>query len=61
MLDKASGETGLNYTKGERQGRDWFMLVHGQYQSRDEALAAASRLPPALTVVNPWIRPYSAY
>ncbi|WP_288590115.1 SPOR domain-containing protein, partial [Marinobacter sp. UBA5687] len=61
VLRRALEDANLSYTKGERLGLPWFMLVYGQYSSREEAGAAAASLPDALRISNPWIRPYEDY
>lgn len=50
-----SAEATLLTTK--RDGQAWYVLVHGYYPTRQAALAAAARLPPAvLKEVKPWAR-----
>ena len=40
-----------------REGQAWYVLVHGYYPTRQAALAAAARLPPAVRKeVKPWAR-----
>jgi DamX protein len=61
VLDRVPEDNNLVYTRGERQGEPWFMLVYGTYPSREAARAAAARLPKDLRVGAPWIRPYSGF
>lgn len=50
-----SAEATLLTTK--RDGQAWYVLVHGYYPTRQAALAAAARLPPAVRKeVKPWAR-----
>ncbi|MEP3590263.1 MAG: SPOR domain-containing protein, partial [Marinobacter sp.] len=51
----------LRYTVGERDGKPWFMLVYGNYATRNEAETAAATLPDALNVDRPWIRTYESF
>ncbi|MBW7473062.1 SPOR domain-containing protein, partial [Marinobacter sp. F4218] len=44
------------YTRGERNGEPWFMVIYGQYQTRTAAQNALSELPQALRGQSPWIR-----
>ncbi len=37
-------------------GKDWYVVVLGSYPSRDAAIAAIARLPPALRRHGPWAR-----
>ncbi|MCP5149954.1 MAG: AAA family ATPase [Chromatiales bacterium] len=39
-----------------REGRPWFVLVHGLYRSADQAREAARRLPAAVRASGPWPR-----
>ena len=39
-----------------RNGRQWYALVHGEYQGRAEAEAALSGLPASVRRLRPWIR-----
>ena len=58
VLNRASDNSPLEYTVGERQGRQWFMLLFGRYASQAEAQAAARNLPPELEVSNAWARAF---
>jgi len=51
----------LSYTLGERQGGPWFMVVYGQYESKDQARAAGANLPSELGVGDPWVRSYDGF
>lgn len=46
----------LAWFRTEAAGKSWFSLVHGAFDSIDDARAAAERLPAALRVETPWIR-----
>ncbi|WP_412754115.1 AAA family ATPase [Legionella londiniensis] len=41
----------------QKQGIDWYVLTLGEYDKRDTAKLAASRLPLKLAQLNPWVRP----
>jgi Uncharacterized protein conserved in bacteria len=58
VLGRASDESALEYTVGERQGRQWFMLLYGRFASQAEAQTAARNLPPELGVSNAWARAF---
>ncbi|MDZ7751391.1 MAG: SPOR domain-containing protein [Gammaproteobacteria bacterium] len=38
------------------EGRPWYVLIHGAYASRDEAVGAIRRLAPELRALRPWAR-----
>ena len=40
----------------EFQGRKWYVVLHGVYDSIAQAVAATSQLPPELAAQNPWVR-----
>ena len=40
----------------EFQGRKWYVVFHGIYDTIEQAVAAASDLPPELAAQNPWVR-----
>nr|WP_252738027.1 SPOR domain-containing protein [Marinobacter salexigens] len=44
------------YTKTERKNEPWFMVLHGNYATKEEAQQAASQLPDALISRTPWVR-----
>ncbi|MGO1233530.1 MAG: SPOR domain-containing protein, partial [Marinobacter sp.] len=58
---RAPGDSNLRYTVGERQGEPWFMLIYGQYESKEQARAATSSLPSALGVGEPWVRSFDSF
>ncbi|MFT7365900.1 MAG: DamX protein [Marinobacter psychrophilus] len=44
------------YTRGERNGRQWFMVFQGIYPSKDAAQQAVQTLPAGLVSGKPWVR-----
>ncbi|MGB5453714.1 MAG: SPOR domain-containing protein, partial [Sedimenticolaceae bacterium] len=40
----------------EFQGRKWYVVFHGIYDTIEQAVEAASHLPPELAAQNPWVR-----
>lgn len=42
--------------KSKRAGKDWYIVMYGQYQSFDQAKGAIQGLPQAVQKLNPWIR-----
>jgi DamX protein len=44
------------YTRGERNGKQWFMVFQGTYPSKDAAQQAAQTLPAGLVSGSPWVR-----
>ena len=44
------------YVKSRYQGKDWFVVLHGVYQSKEKARAALAKLPAKIRKSGPWIR-----
>jgi DamX protein len=44
------------YTRGERNGKQWFMVFQGGYPNKDAAQQAAKTLPAGLVSGEPWVR-----
>ena len=44
------------YTRGERNGKSWFMVFQGNYPTKDAAQQAAQALPTGLVSGAPWVR-----
>jgi DamX protein len=47
------------YYKGIHKGKPWFIVVSGNYSSKEEAQKALYKLPLALRKLRPWPRQYS--
>lgn len=47
------------YYKTTRQGRDWYVLIYGDFASRAAAKAAVGGLPVSLQKLKPWARSYA--
>ena len=43
-----------------RDGKDWYILVHGSYAGYSKAKQAITQLPPAVQKAKPWARSFSA-
>lgn len=61
VLERSPDDGNLYYTRGERQGQPWYMLLYGDYPSREAAREAAERLPSALGAPNPWVRAFDSF
>ena len=46
--------------KSKRDGKPWYILLHGLYPSREAARSAIGKLPKSLTGSKPWIRGFSS-
>ena len=44
------------YFQTKHRNEFWYVLTVGQYQGRDQALAAIAHLPPVLQAQKPWAR-----
>jgi len=47
---------GLATYKRQYQGRDWYVLLYGDFQTREQALSAGSELPGQIKAFKPWVR-----
>ena len=45
------------YYRTSYQGRDWYVLIYGQYKTVDAAKAAIQQLPDDLKNLKPWVKP----
>ena len=61
FLDQHPTLTEARYTRTERDGRAWFVVVSGRYPSREAAQQAVADLPAALRAQSPWIRRFDSY
>ena len=50
----------LGYYRSQRAGAPWFVVVYGEFATREEADATLNRLPEALSAAGPWARPITA-
>ena len=56
-----SGQAGrLAFYTGQFQGRDWHVLLYGDFTSRAQALAASRDLPESIRRYQPWLRSVSS-
>ncbi|SBS29710.1 hypothetical protein MAQ5080_01479 [Marinomonas aquimarina] len=46
----------FSYFHALHNGRDWYVVVYGEYRNRSEAIAAVENLPQGLRQLNPWAR-----
>lgn len=46
----------FSYFQALHNGRDWYVVVYGEYRNRSEAIAAVESLPQELRTLNPWAR-----
>ncbi len=51
-------ENKCKYYRTTRAGKDWYVIVYGDYPSRHSAMEAIANLPPSLKKIrlNPWVR-----
>jgi septal ring-binding cell division protein DamX/type II secretory pathway predicted ATPase ExeA len=54
-----SGQPSLIYVQSEYKGRPWYVVLHGQFESKSQADAAKQSLPSVLAQEKPWIRSFS--
>ena len=46
----------FSYFQAMHNGREWYVVVYGEYRNRSEAIAAVENLPQSLRTLNPWAR-----
>jgi len=56
ILRRYSQVDAMVYTRGERNGEPWFMVLQGNYPSKNAAQQAAKTLPAGLVSAVPWVR-----
>ncbi|TBW51024.1 sporulation protein [Marinobacter halodurans] len=56
FLNEHPGVDGLVYTRSTRKGKPWYVVIYGQFSSRDEARQALNALPEGLSEHDVWIR-----
>ena len=56
VLERHGGLGNVVYTRGERQGKPWYMVFYGNFSTFEAASAAVSGLPESLRSRSPWIR-----
>jgi septal ring-binding cell division protein DamX len=49
----------LAYYKGQYQGRDWYVLLYGDFPTAQQALSASGELPARIKAFQPWVRRFS--
>ena len=47
----------IAYYKTRHRNKDWFVVVYGQFPSKESAKQALSKLPNSLQQSKPWPRP----
>lgn len=59
LLEKAQTKMAANTTirKQQRNGKDWFILTYGAYDTSKQAHKALKQLPAKLKATHPWIKP----
>ncbi|MBT6207651.1 MAG: hypothetical protein HOI53_06460, partial [Francisellaceae bacterium] len=48
------------YYTSTLNGKPWFVLIYGQFVSKNDANKAMKRLPKAIADMNPWLRDYES-
>lgn len=56
FIDRQSDAGRLSYFESRYQEKPWYVVVYGNYPSRDAAQQAIARLPTALQELKPWAR-----
>jgi len=57
---QTTNRSDFSYFEGRYKGQPWYVVVYGDYASRDEALAAIQKLPKSLQKQRPWARSYQS-
>ncbi len=48
------------YFKTNREGKQWFSLLHGSYEDKQSAIEASEKLSSSLGIKHPWVRSYKS-
>jgi septal ring-binding cell division protein DamX len=48
------------YMHSNNQGEDWYLVLVGDYATREQGRAAVATLPERLRELEPWVRPLQA-
>ncbi|GAA5315742.1 MAG: SPOR domain-containing protein [Candidatus Pelagadaptatus aseana] len=56
FIKRQANSENLNFYKGRRNGKDWYVVLSGPYQNSDEARAAIRLLPQEQQKLSPWPR-----
>ncbi|PPC75414.1 hypothetical protein C4K68_20840 [Pokkaliibacter plantistimulans] len=56
FIRQNGGANEFSYFQTEYKGQPWYVVVYGEYASRDAAQTAANRLPASLQKQKPWPR-----
>lgn len=49
-----------HYYSTERNGRPWYILTYGNYQTQDQAVQALRELPADLKSYHPWVKSFAS-
>lgn len=56
FIDGLSSKTGVRYFETVYQGKPWFVVIYGQFDNRDAAIASIPKLSKELQDRKPWAR-----
>ena len=48
------------YMRARQNGKDWYLVLLGQFPDLESGMSAAARLPAELRKLEPWVRPIAA-
>jgi len=60
IQSQSGNRSDFSYFEGRYKGQPWYVVVYGDYSSRDSALAAIQKLPKNLRKQRPWARSYQS-
>jgi septal ring-binding cell division protein DamX len=50
----------VRYCRGDHQGKPWYILVYGEYATREEAEKVLANLPEDIKKQKPWVRSFAS-
>jgi len=56
FINKNNLNNKATYFHSKLQGRDWYVLLYGQYKTSQDAKIAITKLPAAVQAEKPWVR-----
>lgn len=60
FIQTQANSSDFAYFEGRYQGRPWYVVVYGDYNNREQALAAIQNLPAPLRNQRPWARTFQS-
>jgi len=60
FMNEAKLKGKVRYCRGNHQGKPWYILVYGEYATREEAQKVMAALPEEVKKQKPWVRSFAS-